>query len=304
MPQQPSRREYLTANAQNRSRREFLTSTFALTGCWALTGCGGLSDPNAVANSSENVSAAGPLEANAAASTGKVQVSAAVLDGIRSRPERFLQAYAQLGGGSPLGYMQSILGTSFASLTDAGAMSTYASIVSFTCAPLGANPLPPLTSTLAQLLASRQLACGHACKLATMLALLGHPELIPPDAASGKPAKATVHFVVWLQNVPLNTGVHSQLIISNVLEGAYLLLDPLYGYVLRIPYVGAGPSADLSVIENATTMMQTPIASENLVLLDPQGTASTPQMLKTVISGVMGPQYIYGRLSVWIGGMG
>jgi len=294
MAQQPNRREYPTAIAQSRSRREFLTSTVALTGCWALTGCGGGPSNGSTPPASSVVTqpSDAPLVPNPEESTGKVQVSATVLEGIRSRPERFLQTYAQLGNSSPLTYMQSILGTPFASLTDAGAMLTYASIVGFTCAPSGANPIPPIPSTLQQLLASRALACGHVCKLATMLALLGHPELIPPDAAAGSPAKPTVHFVAWLENVPLKTGLHSQLITANVLDDAYLLLDPLYAYALRIPYVGAGPSADLTVIENAVTMMQTPIASENLVVLDPQATASTPQMLNTVISGAMGPQYI------------
>lgn len=295
MARQPSR-EYLTASAQSPGRREFLTSTFALTGCWALTGCGGGLSNGAAGSSTAsppaNLVAADPLEPNPAASTGKIQVSAAALDGIRSRPERFLQAYAQLGDGAPLSYIRSILGAPFANLTDAGAMLTYASIVGFTCAPAGSNSIPPIPATLQQLLTSQALACGHVCKLSTMLALLGHPELIPPDAASGSPAKPTLHFVAWLENVPLNTGLHSQLIISNVLDDAYLLLDPLYAYALLIPYVGAGPSADLTVIENAVTMMQTPIASENLVVLDPQGTASVPQMLKTVISGAMGPQYI------------
>jgi len=39
-------------------------------------------------------------------------------------------------------------------------------------------------------------------------------------------------------------------------------------------------------------MMQTPIAQENLAVLDPVGTAAVPQMLQTIISGALGPQYI------------
>ena len=93
--------------------------------------------------------------------------------------------------------------------------------------------------------------------------------------------------------MPLNTGYHSQLIITNVLDEAYLLLDPMYAYALRIPYTGSGPQADLTDIENAATMMQAPIAQDNLTTLDTSGTAAPAQMLQTIISGAMGPQYIY-----------
>ena len=223
----------------------------------------------------------------------KFPVAASTLASLRERPETFLTAYAALGGSSSsAALVGSRLGTPFASLTDAGCMATYATAVAFACAPTGATPLAPLTATLQELLTSQELACGHFCKLATILALLGHPELNPPDAATGTPAKPTLHFVIWLTTVPLNTGVHSQLVISNVLDDAYLLLDPTYGYALRIPFVGAGPQASLTVIENAATMMQTPIAQENLVVLDSAGTATEPQMLQTLISGAMGPQYI------------
>ena len=102
-----------------------------------------------------------------------------------------------------------------------------------------------------------------------------------------------MHFTAWLPSVPLNTGYHSQLIITNVLDDAYLLLDPMYAYALRVPYVGAGPQDDLTDIENAATMMQTPISPENLVVLDPAGTAASPGMLQTIISGAMGPEYLY-----------
>jgi len=125
-----------------------------------------------------------------------------------------------------------------------------------------------------------------------MLSLLGHPELIPPDADTASPPKPTVHFLVWLDTVPLNTGFHGQLVITNVLTDAYLLLDPTYGYALRIPFVGAGPQAALTVIENAATMLQTPIAQQNLAVLDPNGTASKPDMFQTLLSGALGPQYI------------
>lgn len=222
------------------------------------------------------------------------QVSAADLAGIIARPETFLSTYQKLGGTtSSAAYVQSQLGASFVTLTDAGCMATFASVVAYNTAPLGTTTLAPLTATLQQLLTSQALTCGHYCKLNTLLTLLGNPQLIPPDAAAGTPDKASIHFLVWLDTVPLNTGFHSQLILTNVLDSAYLLLDPTYAYALRIPYVGAGPQANLSVIENAATMLQTPIPQANLAVLDPQGAVSNPQMLQTVISGALGPQYIY-----------
>jgi hypothetical protein len=269
---------------QARDRRDFLRTTLGALGFWTLAGCGG------------GGGGGGTDTALAPAVTNKQKfpVSAATLTSIRERPENFLTAYAALGGSSsPAAYVPAQLGAPFASLIDAGCMATYATAVAFACAPSGTTPLAPLTATLQQLLSSEALACGHFCKLATLLSFLGHPELIPPDAAAGSADKATVHFLVWWEDVPLNTGVHSQLVITNVLEDAYLLLDPTYGYALRIPFVGAGPQASLTVIENAATMMRTPIAQDNLVVLDSAGTASTPQMLQTVTGGVLGPTYIY-----------
>lgn len=83
----------------------------------------------------------------------------------------------------------------------------------------------------------------------------------------------------------MNTGVHSQLVVANVLDNACLLQDSTYGYALRIPFV--------TVTENDATMMETPIAQDNLLVLDSARTAATPQMLQTVISGASRPTYIY-----------
>ena len=172
-------------------------------------------------------------------------------------------------------------------------MAVYATMTAFDCAPLGTTTLAPMTATLGQLLNSDFLGCGHFCKLTTMLSMLGHPQLAPPDAPAGSPAKPTVHFLVWVQTVPLGTGIHSQLILSNVLDDAYLLLDPSYGYGVRIPYVGAGPAPGLTVIENAATMLQTPIAESNLLVLDPDGIATNPKTYQIVLGGQLGPGYIY-----------
>jgi hypothetical protein len=185
------------------------------------------------------------------------------------------------------------MGSAFASLTDTGAMATYASVIAFNAAPLGATSLDPMNSTLMQLLTAQSMVCGHYCKLTTLLALMGNPQLIPPEPAGGAAVRPTLHFLVWLDTVPLQTGYHSQLIITGVLDNAYLLLDPTYGYALRIPFAGGGPQSGLTVIENAATMLQTPIDASNLAVLDPNRTSSTPQMLQTLISGALWPQYIF-----------
>lgn len=222
-------------------------------------------------------------------------VSAATLAGIVARPETFLDVYGSLGGSgsTPLAFVQSQLGSQFASLTDPGAIATFASAVSFNVAPLAATPLDPQAATMQQLLNSSALTCGHFCKLTTLFALLANPQMIPPDPDGGPATRPSVHFLVWLPNVPLKTGNHAQLVISNVLEDAYLLLDPTYAYALRIPFVGAGPQASLSPVVNAATMLQTPIAKENLAILDSTATSATPDMLTTVLSGALNPSYVY-----------
>lgn len=222
-----------------------------------------------------------------------LQIAPSVLAGIAARPETFLTAYNALGSATtpPAAFIRSVLGSPFASLSDDGCLATFASVVAHDASAPGTASLDPIAATLQQLLTASALASEHYCKLATLLALLGSPLLIPPDTVGGS-TKAGVHFLAWLDTVPLNTGAHAQLVVSNVLANAYLLLDPMYAYALRIPYVGSGPNPSLSVVENAATMLQTPIASANLAVLDPAATAGVPQMLQTVINGVLGPEYI------------
>jgi hypothetical protein len=268
--------------SQLQHRRDFLRTTLSALGLWTLAGCGAGSSAGSSGSNTPPSSTAQLFP-----------VTTQQLSNIRLRPQTFLYVYSLLGGkGSPADYVRSKLGASFASLADEGCMATFASLIAFDCAPYGATELAPLTATLGQLLFNQTLVCGHYCKLATLLSLLGYPELIPPDAPAGGPSKPTVHVIVWVADVPLKTGLHSQLILSNVLDEAYLLLDPTYGYALRIPFVGAGPQASLTIIENAATMMQTPIARENLVVLNPAGTANAAQMLSTLLSGEIGPGYI------------
>jgi hypothetical protein len=274
--------EVRRAMSQLQHRRDFLRTTLGALGLWTLTGCGA----DGGADSSGGLT---PPDSTAQL----FPVTTERLSNIRLSPQTFLYAYSLLGGkAAPADYVRSKLGAAFASLTDEGCLATFASLIAFDCAPYGSTQLAPLTATLGELLSSQALACGHYCKLATVLTLLGYPALIPPDAPAGSPPKPTLHFLVWVAHQPLNDGVHSQLILSNVLDEAYLLLDPTYAYALRIPFVGAGPQASLTVIQNAATMMQTPIAQENLVVLNAAGTANVPQMLTTLISGELGPEYV------------
>ena len=273
--------------SQGVGRRDFLRAAFGSLGFWALAGCGGGGGSGTTPQSS----AAGAPAAN---TSGAMFPLADAMSSIRARPETFLSTYGALGGTTASSaHVRSQLGAPFASLSDAGALSVFATAVAFASASQGSNSIDPLTGTMRQILSASQLACGHFCKLTTLLTLLGHPELIPPDATPGSSPKPTLHFLVWYENVPMKTGVHSQLIVANVLDNAYLLLDPMYGYAVRIPFVGAGPQADLTVIENAATMLQTPVGQSNLALLDPAGTAGLSQMVQVVIGGGLGPQYIY-----------
>jgi len=269
---------------QASDRRSFLRTTLGAVGYWTLAGCGG---------GGGSGTAAGPLN-RAAGTTPLFSVSADAIAGVRARPESFLGVYGALATSTSTAneFVRVKLGEPFASLSDAGSMAVFAAMIAYDCAPAGTISLAPIPATLQQLLSSSAMNCGHYCKLTTMLSLLGHPELIPPDADTASPPKATVHFVAWLENVPLNTGLHAQLVIANVLNDAYLLVDPTYAYVLRIPFVGAGPQAGLTVIENAATMLQTPIAQQNLAVLDPGGTVSSPQMFQTLLGGAVGPEFI------------
>ena len=109
-----------------------------------------------------------------------VPVSQSVLTNIVLRPETFVGDYYGLGvGESSAAYIQSQLGGAFASLSNAGCMATFASIVAFNVAPSGNTSLAALTATLDELLASPTLMSDHFCKLAILLTLLGSPGADP-----------------------------------------------------------------------------------------------------------------------------
>jgi hypothetical protein len=223
-----------------------------------------------------------------------IQLPAGALPNIVARPEAFVTTYAALasGGTTSTAYVQGELGAAFSALADPGCITTFASVVAFNAAASGASSLDPFSATLKQLLTTPTLAAQHYCKLTALLSLLANPWLVPPDLNTAGTAKPTIHFLTWLPTVPLNTGAHCQLVVFDVLTSAYLLLDPTYAYALSIPYVGSGPQNSLSVVQNAAAFLQTPNTTQNLAILDPAGTAAVPQMLTTLLSGALGPQYL------------
>jgi hypothetical protein len=223
-----------------------------------------------------------------------VPIYAADVTGVVARPESILSTYHALApGASSDALMRQALGASFVTLEGAGCFATYAGIFAATVAPANGTSLAPMTASLQQLLTATGLACGHYDKLTMLLTLLGYPGLIPPDAPVGAPAKPTMHFAVWLANAPINIGVHSQLVVSNVLDSAYLLLDPMYAFAMRLPYAGGYPKASLSVLQNAAALLQTPSATGDFVDLWPgNNVVSRSQVVQAMTTGVMGPEYI------------
>jgi len=168
----------------------------------------------------------------------------------------------------------------------------FAGVVAYSAAPSGTTDVDPTAATLHELLTAPALASEHFCRLSALLTLLASPAMIPPELPTSNQPKATLHFLTWLSTAPLTIGAHTQLVITNVLDQAYLLLDPQYAYTLRIPFVGTGPQSSLTLAENVATMMQTPLSQDNLALLVPAAVSTLPQMLQVLLSGALGPQYL------------
>lgn len=220
-------------------------------------------------------------------------VSPDTLAAIVARPEKFLAAYSAAGGATPADvFVRSQLGPAFASLLDAGCVATFATAVAYNVAAAGATTLDPSTATLHELLTASSLGSRHLCRLNALLAILGSPGLVPPELSGQSPAKATLHFLTWLETVPLNTGAHTQLVITNVLDKAYLLLDPQYAFCVKIPFVGGGPQSTLTVAQNVAAMLQSPLPAGNLAILDAAPTRTTPQVLQALLNGALGPAYL------------
>ncbi len=271
------------------SRRTFIRQTIASLSASALAGCGTGSTTGTQTTPTANAPSLPPSNAS-------FVVSATTMASIVSKPATFLVEYQALGGSSSAAasVIRSALGPTFATLSDTGCMAVYASLIAFNSAPPGDPGIPPMDASLSQLLRAKVLSCGHYCKLVTLLAFLGRATLSPPDLSSQvNSPPATIHFLVWLDTVPLNTGYHSQLVISNALTNAYLLLDPMYSFVLAIPFGASGPQQSLTDIENAATFLLQPVPAQNLVQLNPAGLVSNPTITQIITAGGIGPQYIY-----------
>jgi hypothetical protein len=276
------------------SRRAFIRQALASMSASALAGCGAGHTTGTTGTTGTQLGAA-----MSAAPTipSTFAVSAEAMASIAARPENFLIEYQALGGGSrtaAASTLRKALGSSFTTLTDTGCLAVYAAIVAASAAPVGDPGFPPMDASLRRLLHAPELACGHYCKLAVLLALLGRATLSPPDlGADSGSLPGTVNFLVWLDTVPLNTGYHSQLVVSNVLTNAWLLLDPLYGFALAIPFGSPGPQSGLTAIENAATSLMEPIKAQNLVQFNDTNLGSNPTITQLITSGDLGPQYIY-----------
>jgi hypothetical protein len=214
------------------------------------------------------------------------------LPDIRATPSSFLSIYKALDPADPEGYVRRLLGPAYAALAAPGCLATFAAVIAFNAAPQGDADVDPLPATLGQLLASPALACGHSCKLTVLLSVLGYPGILPPDAPAGAPAKPTVHMLVWLPNNPLNTGVHSQLVLANVFNDAYLLIDPLYAYVLRVPFGGVTPDPAQQVIVNAANLLATPAARGQCVIFG-DGVQGQAQVVAAMTRGQMNASFVY-----------
>lgn len=274
------------------SRRSFIRQALASVSVSALAGCGaGQGTGRATGTQLAPALSAAPLIPSTLA------VSAQAMASIAARPENFLIEYQILGGGSrtaAASALRKAMGPSFTTLTDTGCLAVYAAMVAASAAPVGDPGFPPMDASLTQLLQATALSCGHYCKLATLLALLGRATLSPPDLlASSTSLPGTVHFLVWLDTVPLNTGYHSQLVVSNVLTNAWLLLDPLYGFAMALPFGSSGPQSGLTDIENAATSLTEPVSAQGLVQFNDTNLGSNPTITQLMTSGVLGPQYIY-----------
>lgn len=268
------------------SRRTFIRRTIATVSASALASYG--TGRSAVA---QTAPAAG------VSSNTPFVISPSTLASIVARPETFLLEYQALGGGSATDAAAAIrtaLGAAFATISDTGCMAVYASVIAFNVAPQGNPGFSAMDASLSQLLNATLLSCEHFCKLATMLAFLGRATLGPPDLSNQTNSPpATIHFILWLDSVPLDSGYHSQLVISNALTNAYLLLDPTYAFALAIPFGPSGPQSNLTDIENAATFLEQPLGAENLVVFDAASQQVNPTAIQFMTSGSLGPQYIY-----------
>lgn len=259
----------------------------------ALAGCGGGSNATAPGGTTSLTDSTALSPTSTSPKTVSLaHPTAADLDSIRATPSTFLDVYAALGT-DPASVVRTAFGAPFATLNDTGCAILFAAVTSSLMAPIGSTALAPITATLTELLASPYLACGHYCKLTLLLSTLEYPTVLPPEAPAGSPAKPTIHFLVWLDTAPIDVGYHSQLVVTNVLDSACLLLDPTYGIAMVLPNDAQFPSAALTPIENAASLLQTPTAAGDLVIFNSSNASQGPTLLSAMLGGEMGPAYIY-----------
>jgi hypothetical protein len=253
--------------------------------------------PQSWSNSSRLAKAA--LLASAAALEGSVSSrasAASVLPALApsdfatliTQPQLFGAFYEAIGAvaAGTDALVREALGPSFTTLEDSGCLSVYASYVAGAVAPAGAGTAAPLILTLHELLGSHTLSPAGYCKLTALLAIMTYPQLAPPDAAVGAPAKGTIHFLVWTDAAAFSDVGHTQLVLANVLDEAYLLLDPMYGFVMCIPY-SRPAAAGVSVVEHCATLLGTGIPSGNLAVVGAGPVAGQDAAISTMLGGIL-----------------
>jgi hypothetical protein len=222
------------------------------------------------------------------------------LTSIAQRPTRFLNVFSQLApNGDPNVFVRQRLGAPFLTLENAGCAGVFATLVAFNMAPYGDPGIPPLTATLGQLMQAPLMSCGHYCKLTYMLSALAHSSLAPPDSESWEAYRPTMHFIVWNTNSPLNVGTHLQIIVTDALDASFLLLDPTYCFVMRIPNAAGSMPASGMVPESVAASLQQPVPADHLVVLDdaPVDDGGTftgrASVIQALTGGVLRPSDVY-----------
>jgi len=222
-----------------------------------------------------------------------LSISSSDIASIQARPDAFVRVYANLGA-DPAATVLAALPGAFASLSVEGCAAVFACLAAYNFTQVPAASGAPATvssidATFQQLMTASALDSSGLCKLTAWLSLLPSPRIIPPENGS----KPTVHFLVWSAGSPLGTaGVYSQLVLSNVFTSAYLLLDPTYAVVASVPFGNGFPAAAQSVAQNLASLLQSPLAMQNVALLNPGGSPDPTALISALTGAQLGPQYL------------
>jgi hypothetical protein len=118
-----------------------------------------------------------------------------------------------------------------------------------------------------------------------------------------------MHFIVWNTSSPLNVRVHLQIVVTDsFLDSSFLLLDPTYCLVMKIPNPSPVMPAPGTVPQSLAAALQQPVAAANLVVVDgapvDDGGVYTDRanVMQALTSGVLSPADVYHDISFGSGG--